>query len=172
MLTPTGKREGGAESKEFEMSEPAAEFSVPQIPDLQEEDSYNSLHSGSGCLLSPSHAPSLACTRALSLPLSIPLSPLLSHFFSFFRSFSRARSLSSSTIKAPTSLLTKLNYTGLTKHQDTVDAALPRLPSNLSLSDSFNSRRGLTNVNSVRDPTSELHKKVREGQTFSKVLTI
>jgi len=74
--TPTGEREGGAGSKESEISEAAAEGSVPQVlknlqeedlRDLQEEDSYNSLHSGSGCPLAPSHAHSLARARALSL---------------------------------------------------------------------------------------------------------
>jgi len=82
--TPTGEREGGAGSKESEISEAAAEGSVPQVlknlqeedlRDLQEEDSYNSLHSGSGCPLAPSHAHSLARARALSLSLSLSLPP-------------------------------------------------------------------------------------------------
>ena len=76
MLTPTGEREGGAGSKESEISEAAAEGSVQQVPDLQEEDSYNSLHSGSGGLQAPSHAHSL--TRARARPLSLSLSRSLS----------------------------------------------------------------------------------------------
>ena len=92
MLTPTGEREGGAGSKESEISEAAAEGSVQQVPDLQEEDSYNSLHSGSGGLHAPSHAHSRARARALSLSLSLALfPPPLSHFCSL--SFSRARTL-------------------------------------------------------------------------------
>ena len=98
MLTPTGEREGGAGSKESEISEAAAEGSVQQVPDLQEEDSYNSLHSGSGGLHAPSHAHSRARARALSVSLSRSLSPSsLPLLFSLF--LARAHSHSQVQLK-------------------------------------------------------------------------